>query len=190
MPCERDRLVADAFHQVAVAGDDIGAVVHQRVAEARVQVAFRNRHADSIGDALAERAGGRLNPAGVAVLRMSCARRANFAEGLDVLDRHVRIAGEIEERIKKHRTVTGRQDEPVAVGPMRVGRIEFQEFGEQNSRRIGHAHRQSRMAGFRVLDGVHRKRANRVCQRANPNLFRGLRRICLREVHESCLGAA
>src|SRR3546814_4399208 len=31
---QRDRLVADALHQAAVAGDDVGAVVDQRVAEA------------------------------------------------------------------------------------------------------------------------------------------------------------
>ncbi len=52
MAGEMDRLMADALHQVAVAGDDIGLVVDEVVAEARVQDALGQRHADRIGDAL------------------------------------------------------------------------------------------------------------------------------------------
>ena len=60
-PASADRLVADAFHQVAVAGDDIGLVIDQIVAEAGVQDALGQRHAHGIGDALAQRAGGGLD---------------------------------------------------------------------------------------------------------------------------------
>ena len=35
MAGERDRFLADAFHQAAVAGDHVGAVVDEIVAEAR-----------------------------------------------------------------------------------------------------------------------------------------------------------
>ena len=56
MPGQRDRLVAHALHQIAVARDHIGLVIHQIVAEARVQDAFGQRHADCGGDPLAQAA--------------------------------------------------------------------------------------------------------------------------------------
>ena len=62
MPGQPDRLVADALHQTAVAGDDIGVVIDQIVAEPRIQQALGHRHADRVGEALAERAGGGLDP--------------------------------------------------------------------------------------------------------------------------------
>ena len=74
----------------------------------------------------------------------------------------VRIAGEIEQRIEQHRAVAGRQDEAVAVGPVRVGGIVLQELREQHRGDIGHAHRQAGVAGFGLLDGVHGEEANGV----------------------------
>ena len=53
MPGQADGFVADAFHQVAVRGDDIGLVADELVAEAGVQQPFGQRHADGIGNALA-----------------------------------------------------------------------------------------------------------------------------------------
>ena len=51
------RLVADALHQAAVAGDDLGAVVDELVAEAGGQMALGHGHADRVGQALAQRPG-------------------------------------------------------------------------------------------------------------------------------------
>ena len=56
MAGERDRLLADAFHQAAVAAEDIGVVIDELVAEARREQPLGERHADRIADALAERA--------------------------------------------------------------------------------------------------------------------------------------
>ena len=56
-----DRLVVDAFHQAAVAGDHPGAVVDQIVAEDGVEVPLGDRHADRHRQALAERPGGGLD---------------------------------------------------------------------------------------------------------------------------------
>ena len=61
MAGERDRLLADAFHQVAVGGEHIGAVIDDVVAELGGEVRFGDRHADGVGEALAERAGGGLD---------------------------------------------------------------------------------------------------------------------------------
>ena len=67
MPGERDRLLADAFHQAAVAYKHIGVVVDQIVAELGIEDALGERHTHRIGETLAERAGGRLDAGGVAV---------------------------------------------------------------------------------------------------------------------------
>ena len=63
--------MVDAFHQAAVAGDDEGAVIDQFVAVDRVQMPLGDRHADRGGKALAERAGGRLDPGQLETLRMA-----------------------------------------------------------------------------------------------------------------------
>ena len=62
MPGKPDRLMVDAFHQAAVAGDDEGAMVDQIVAINGVQMPLGDGHSDRGGDPLAERAGGRLDP--------------------------------------------------------------------------------------------------------------------------------
>ena len=75
---EPDRLVADPLHQAAVAGDHPGVVVDDLPPEARRQALLGDRHADRVGEPLAERPGRRLDPRGVAVLRDArrCASRA------------------------------------------------------------------------------------------------------------------
>ncbi len=82
MARERDRLVADAFHQAAVAGDDVGVVVDDVVAEPRIQQALGERHADRVGEALAERARRRLDAGRVPVLGMARRLGAELAEVL------------------------------------------------------------------------------------------------------------
>ena len=67
--------------------------------------------------------------------------RIHLAETLDLVERHLLVAGEIEQRVKQHRAVTGRQYEAITVGPGEVGRVEFQELREQNGRHVGGAHR-------------------------------------------------
>jgi hypothetical protein len=44
-------------------------------------------------------------------------QRSQLAEMLDLVERHVDIAGQIEQRIQQHRAVPGRQHEAVAVRP-------------------------------------------------------------------------
>ena len=69
MPGKADRLVVDAFHQAAVAGDHLGAVVDQIVAVDGVEVALGDRHADRHRQALPQRPGGRLDPGEHEILR-------------------------------------------------------------------------------------------------------------------------
>ncbi len=130
MAGKRDRFLADAFHQVAVGGEHIGRVIDDVAAEYRGEVAFGNRHADRIGQALAERSGRRLDAGRVAVFRMAGRQRAELAEILDLLDRHLLVAEKIKERVDQHRSMAGREHEAVAIGPGRIAGIEFQKAGE------------------------------------------------------------
>ena len=68
--------------------------------------------------------------------------------------------------------MTGRQHKAVAVGPVGIGGVEFEEVAEQNGRNIRHPHRHAGMAGFGLLDRVHRERAQRIGHRAQIAMAR------------------
>ena len=162
MAGKRDRLLADALHQATVAADDIGVVVHKFAAEPGSHAALRQRHADRVGEALAERAGGGLDPGGDAVLRMASGAAAELAEIADLVDIDIRIAGQIKQRIEQHRAVPVREHEAVPVGPVGARGVELEEAAEENGRDIGKAHGHAGMAGTRLLHRVHRESADRV----------------------------
>ena len=126
------------------------------------EVALGDRHADGVGEPLAERAGGGFDAGRVAVFGMAGRERAELAEALDLVDRHLLVAEQIKQRVEQHRAVAGREHEAVAVGPGRIGRIELQKAREQHGRDIGRAHRQAGMSGLRLLDRIHRQRADGV----------------------------
>ena len=70
MPGKPAGLVADAFHQAAIAGDHPGAVVHQALAEFGREQAFRQRHAHGGRQSLAERPGGHFDSWMLVVFRV------------------------------------------------------------------------------------------------------------------------
>ena len=75
--------MADAFHQAAVAEEDVGAVVDDVVAvaiELGGEQLLGERHADRVGEALAERAGRRLDAGRDADLRMARRLAVQLAE--------------------------------------------------------------------------------------------------------------
>ena len=155
MARERDRLLADALHQAAVAADDISVVIDDIAAEAFGEQALREREAHRVAEPLAERAGRGLDAAGVTVFGVAGGAAAELAKMLQFVERHVGVTGEMQQGIEQHRAVAGRQDEAVAIGPVRLRCIELQELGEQDSGDVGHAHRQAGMTGIRLLHGVH-----------------------------------
>ncbi len=177
---QRDRLLADAFHQVAVGREHIGVVVDDVLAELRGKVRFGNRHADRVGKALAERPGGGLDPRGHVALGMARGERAGLPEALDLRHGHLRIAEEMQHGIEQHRAVPGREHEPVAVGPGGVVRVEFHRLGEQDGRDIGRAHGQSGMARFCLLDRVHGERSDGIGHVVMLGARRWARRGCTR----------
>ncbi len=60
----------------------------------------------------------------------------------------------MEKRIQQHRTVSGREDKPVAIPPAGIRRIVTEEFCPQHIRHRRRSHRHAGMAGFRFLNAV------------------------------------
>ena len=54
--------------------------------------------------------------------------RTELAEVFNLLQGHIGETDQIMQRILQHGTVTGGQDEAVAVGPFRSQRVDFQKF--------------------------------------------------------------
>ena len=111
----------------------------------------------ALAEPLAERAGRGLDPGRVPVLGVARGARAELAEALDLVDRHVAVAGQVEQPVEQHRAVPRRQHEAVAVRPVRRARVELQVLLEEHGRNVGHAHRHARMPGIRLLHRVHRQ---------------------------------
>ena len=160
MAGEGDRLVADPFHQAAVAGNHIGVVIDQSIPVAGVAQAFGEGQSHRHGEPLPQGTGGHLDPGRVAVFRVARGFRSELAEVPDLVDGHVLVPGQVEERIEQHRAVPRRQHEAVPVGPVRRRGIELQEPGKQHRRRVGHAHGHPRMPGIGSLNGVRREKAD------------------------------
>ncbi len=99
-----------------------------------------------------------------------CARRlaVQLAEFLQFGERQG-VAGQVEQRVDEHRAVAVRQDETVAVGPLRVGRVVFQVAIPQRHRDFRHAHRGARVSRVGCLYTVNRQNADGVRQRSLRN---------------------
>ena len=176
---ERDRLLADALHQAAVAQEDVGVMVDEVVPEPGVHDALAERHADRLGHALAQRARRQLDAVGVAVLGMARGPAPDLAEAPQLLERHVLVAGQVEQAVEQHRAVAVREDEAVAVDPVRVGGVEPQEVLEQDGGDVGHAHGRAGMPALGLLHGVHGQEADAIRHVAEMPVTRcghGLRR--------------
>ncbi len=158
---ERRGLGRDALLEVAVGGDHVREVAEQLLAVAGDQHALAERHADRRGDALAERAGGRLDPRRVAVFRVAGAGRAELAEVLDVVERDA-VPRQVQRRVQEHRRVPRRQHETVTSEPLRVGRRVAHDARVEQVRHGRQRHRRARVPRVGLLHRVHRQRPDRV----------------------------
>ena len=86
--------------------------------------------------------------------------RARLAKVLDFLDGELGVADKMQQRIDQHRSMTGRQDKTVPVGPVGLCRIEFQVLFEQDGGDIRHSDGHAGVAGIRSSDSVECKRAD------------------------------
>ena len=161
---QRAGLVADAFHQAAVAHEDVGVVVDHGVAvtvELGRQQLLGQRHAHRVGQALAERASGGLHAGRDADLGVARRLAVQLAEALQLVHGQV-VAGQVQQRVQQHRAVAVGEHEAVAVGPSRVGGVVLQVPVPQYLGDLGHAHGRARVAALGLFDRVDGQHANRV----------------------------
>ena len=135
---ERRRLVTDALHHATVAGDHERVVVDRLLAEPGPQEALGDRHADGVAEALPERTGGHLDARGVAGLRVAGRRRLELAELLQVVELEA-VPGQVQQRVLQDRRVAVGQHEPVAIGPLGIGRIVLHDPACRGRDRAGRA---------------------------------------------------
>ena len=138
-----------AFHDAAVAADHINFLVKQAVASADggLELLHADRHTDGGREAGSQRASRHFNALRVAVFRMSWALAAPLTERLQIVDGQTEIK-QMEQRIDQHGAVSRGEDETVAANPLRIVRIEAEEFAPQRKRVVRATHRHARMAGI------------------------------------------
>ncbi len=103
---EGSRLVRDAFHHVAIAGDEVDVVIEDCLVavEYRGHVRFSDSHSNRIADSLPEWASRRLDAGGVAVLGVARRLALPLAKLLQIIEGEI-VAGEIEHAVQQHRSV-------------------------------------------------------------------------------------
>jgi hypothetical protein len=112
--------------------------------------------ADCGRDALAERAGGDLDPVGVAVLGVARRLGAPRAQRLEVIELKA-VAAEVELDILGERAVPSREDEPVPTQPLVVAGVAAHDLLEEQVRGGSEAHRRAGMTVAHLLHGVSRQ---------------------------------
>ncbi len=93
----------------------------------------RHRHADAVRDALTKRTRRGFHAARrVRQLRMTGRLRAQLTEALDLVERHVAVAAQVQPRIEEHGAVAGGEHEAIAVEPPGVLRTVNERVPEQH----------------------------------------------------------
>ena len=154
---QRTGFVADAFHQAAVAQEDIAVVVdHPTVGPVELvgQQLLGQGHANRIAQALAQGAGGGLDAGREVHLGVAWGLAVQLAELLQLSQRQG-IAGQVQQGIQQHRGMAVAQHEAVAVAPLRVNGVVAQVLAPQGHSHLGHAHRRARVARVGLLHAVH-----------------------------------
>ena len=164
---ERRRLGGDALLQVAVRRDDVDEVIERRFAGRGIRIEQTPLVAGGVGEAdggreaLAERAGGDLDTVGVAELGVAGGQRPPGAQRLQVVELEPEAA-EVQLHVLRQRRVAGREDEPVAAGPVHIGRIVAHDALVQQVGGGSEAHRRARVTVADLLHGVCRQDAGGV----------------------------
>ena len=156
--------MADAFHEIAVAAEDVGLVVHGLegvVVEPHGQHGLGERHAGGIAATLAERAGRGFDARRMPVFGMPRRFAVPLPETLELGEGEI-VAGQVKHGVEEHRAMTAGKNDPVAAGPLGLGGAMFKMFQVENGRDVGHAHGHAGMAGLGLLNAVHGESANGV----------------------------
>ncbi len=158
---EGERLHRHPLLHAAVARQADDVVIEDGVlggVEAGLRHLGADRHADRVADPLAERAGRRLDAARrVGQLRVTGRLRAELPEALDLVERDVAVAAQVQPGVEEHRAVSGRQHEPIAVQPARAGRIVAERVTVEHGADLGAAERQPEVAALTRDNRVDRQ---------------------------------
>ncbi len=164
VPGEGGGLAGHALHQVAIAREGPGPMVHDRVSrpvEMPAEEALGDGHPDRVREALAQGAGRGLDSRRVPPLGMPGSAGAPLPEGLDLLDRQI-VPAQVEGPVQQHRGMAARQDKAVSIGPGGIGGVVAEEPGPEDVGGGGQCHRRPGVAGLGRLHGIHRQDAHRV----------------------------
>ena len=163
-PCDCAGFVGDALHHAAIAGEHPGAVVNGRQAlavELARQQRFREGHPHGIGEALAQRPGGRLDARAMAVFRVPGRLGAQLPETLEIVRGDV-VARQVQRRVQQHGAVAVGQHHPIPVPPVRIARVVPQHLTPQHLRHVREAHGHAGMPAVGAFDRIHRERPDGV----------------------------
>jgi len=128
MARHRNRFLADALHQTAIA-QDASPVLADVVAELGVQDALGEREAHRVRDTLSERAGRRFDAVGVLVFGMAGGLAVDLTEMFEVLERDRHLAEafvfrvdrahsrQVKQGIEQGRSVAIGKHKPVTIRP-------------------------------------------------------------------------
>ena len=129
--------------------------------EYRGHVCFADSHADGVADTLTERARSRFDAWRISVLGMSRRLALPLPELFQVVESEL-IAGEVEHTVQKHRCVSGRQHEAIAIQPIGIGGIVAEVLGPEHVRERRQRHWSARMSRVGFLDRIHRQDSDRI----------------------------
>ena len=123
MASQRGCLGGHSLLIAAVTHQHVGGVVDQGVSglvEASGQVGFGDGQTHGVGDALTQGACGDLHARGFKGLGVTRRLGAPLAKLLDVLQGHRVVAGEVQQGVEQHASVTSGEHKPVTVEPVGV----------------------------------------------------------------------
>ncbi|OPY89529.1 MAG: hypothetical protein A4E72_01069 [Syntrophus sp. PtaU1.Bin208] len=127
MPGQGTGFRRDPFHEVAIAGHDIGEVIDDlavRTIEAGRQMGFGDRHPHGIAQALPKGARGHFHARCTAIFGMTRRPAFPLAKGLQIIQGKV-VSGQMKHDVKQHGGMTRGEDKTVPVDPLRIGRVMF-----------------------------------------------------------------
>ena len=111
------------------------------------------RVTDGIAHPLAERPCGGFHAGCFRILRMARRDRMKLAEIFHIILGN-RVSGNVQPAVEKHRAMAGREDEAVAVEPLRGIRAVAHRLAEEHGTDLGGAERQAEVAGIAGVDGI------------------------------------
>ena len=152
----------DALHQAAVAEKHPCTVIDDvmaRPVKGASEDFLRERHADSVCQALPQRSGCGFYGQFPFAFRMTGGPEPELPEVANLVHRQW-ITGKMQQAVQQHRAVAVRQDEAIAIPPLRVTGVVLHIIVPQYLGDIRHAHRHAGMPRVGGLDGIHTERAN------------------------------